>query len=417
MFNIENPGLYSAYEAYRTSLSPISASSRAIETLLSAERFPLSHTHLGKSLAASCELSHRFTKYYVKPAWDIEYSKTRYGITEVAPEVVIKKTFCNLLHFKKNRNHTKEKLLIIAPLSGHYSTLLRGTVEGMLPHFDVYITEWINPRDVPVFDGGFSLSDHVDYLMDFMRFFEGDVTALAVCQPVVSTMVAAAYMSYKQDKGLPKNIVVMGGPIDARERPTKVNDFAIDRSLLWFSSQLITRVPLIYAGAMRRVYPGFLQLNGFMSMNMTRHTGSHIELFKALIKGDGDGADKHKKFYDEYLAVMDLPAEFFLQTIDEVFHKYSLPKGQMVHLGIPIKLENIRNTRILAVEGELDDISGIGQTKAGLKLCSGLTEKDKHYHLQKGVGHYGIFNGRNFKQHIVPVVTDFVGRGRTAKYN
>ena len=293
-------------------------------------------------------------------------------------------------------------------MSGHHATLLRGTVEALLPHHDVYITDWTDAREVPVFSGTFDLNDYIDYLIEFMCHIGEGVHTMAVCQPSVPLFAAVALLNEKNHPCAPKTMTLMGGPIDTRKAPTQVNTFAKERPIEWFEGHVVSRVPLNYPGFMRRVYPGFLQLTGFMTMNLERHVGEHIKLFNHLVEGDGESAGAHRKFYDEYLAVADLPAEFYIQTVREVFQKHSLPDGKLMHRDRRVKPEAITKTAILAIEGELDDISGVGQTKAAIDIATGLKKADKKYHLQKGVGHYGIFNGRKYRELVRPVITEWI---------
>jgi poly(3-hydroxybutyrate) depolymerase len=299
-------------------------------------------------------------------------------------------------------------LLIVAPLSGHYPTLLRGTVEGFLSNHDVYITEWIDARMVPLTEGPFDLDDYIDYLVSMLHLLRGDVHVLGVCQPSVPVLAAVARMEADDDPYVPRSMVLMGGPIDTRVNPTVVNRVAEQRGLDWFRRNDITKVPFPNPGFMRDVYPGFLQLHGFMSMNIDRHIEAHRNLFQHLVGGDGDSAQKHREFYDEYLAVMDLAAEFYLQTVETVFIRHALPKGEMTHRGRKIDPSKIRRVGLLTVEGEHDDISGVGQTEAAHRLCSNIPANRRAHWLQPGVGHYGVFNGSRFRSEIVPRISDFV---------
>jgi poly(3-hydroxybutyrate) depolymerase len=298
----------------------------------------------------------------------------------------------------------------VAPLSGHYATLLRGTVEALLPHFEIYITDWADGREVPTQLGGFDLDDYIDYLIEFMEFLGPEIHTMAVCQPAVPLLAAVAIMADSTPAAAPASMTLIGGPVDTRKNPTEVNKLATKRSLEWFKSHVITRVPFNYPGFLRPVYPGFLQLSGFMTMNLDRHIGEHVKLFQHLVNGDGESAEAHKKFYNEYLSVLDLPAEFYLQTIEVVFQQHALPKGEWVSRGRHIDPSKITRTALLTLEGELDDISGVGQTQAAQTLCSGLKPTQKKHHLQPAVGHYGIFNGRKFRDLIVPIIKDFAAK-------
>jgi len=283
-------------------------------------------------------------------------------------------------------------------------------VEALLPFLDIYITDWIDARNVPMFHGDFTLETYIDYTIEFTQLLGPDVHLLAVCQPSVPVMIAASVMNEKKDPRAPRSMTLIGGPIDTRINPTKVNELAEKRPIEWFKSNVITRVPFKYPGFMRRVYPGFMQLSGFMQLNLDRHINAHKDLFKHLVEGDGESAKSHRKFYDEYLAVADLPAQFYIDCIEEVFQKHSLPKGEFMYKGKKVKPEAITQTGLLTLEGELDDISGVGQTKAAQTLCKNLPANKRHHYMQKGVGHYGIFNGRKFREFVVPIIVDFVGK-------
>jgi poly(3-hydroxybutyrate) depolymerase len=299
-------------------------------------------------------------------------------------------------------------LLIVAPLSGHYATLLRGTVEAFLPRYDVYITDWTDARMVPAIKGPFDLDDYIDYVISILHFLGGDIHVIAVCQPSVPVLAAVARMEAEDDPHVPHSMVLIGGPIDARVNPTRVNALAEARGTDWFRRNVITKVPFPHPGVTRDVYPGFLQLHGFVSMNLDRHIEAHRNLFHHLIQGDGDSAQKHREFYDEYLAVMDLAAEYYLQTVETVFVRHALPTGAMTHRGDRVDPSKIRRVALMTVEGEHDDISGIGQTKAAHELLSGLPDRLKTHWLQPGVGHYGVFNGSRFRAETAPRIADFI---------
>jgi poly(3-hydroxybutyrate) depolymerase len=324
---------------------------------------------------------------------------------------VWERPFCRLLHFKRvferPPRRPQPRLLIVAPMSGHYATLLRGTVEGFLPNHEVYITEWIDARMVPLTLGAFDLDDYIDYVISMLHLLGVDCHVIAVCQPSVPVLAAVARMEADGDPYVPHSMVLMGGPIDTRVNPTAVNTLAERRGVEWFRSNVITKVPFPNPGFMRDVYPGFLQLHGFVSMNLDRHLEAHRKLFQHLISGDGDSAQKHREFYDEYLAVMDLCAEFYLQTVETVFIRHALPKGHMTHRGIPIDPAAIRRVALMTVEGEHDDISGVGQTEAAHALCANIPPSRKVHWLQPDVGHYGVFNGSRFRAEIVPRISDF----------
>jgi poly(3-hydroxybutyrate) depolymerase len=404
--------LYWMYEMGQASLNPIRAMTDATKLLFQNPLNPLAHTEFGKSIAASCELFERTTRRYGKPEWgikDVEVSGMRVPV-HVHP--IWERPFCKLLYFERMITRPPRKpqprVLIVAPMSGHYATLLRGTVEAFLPDHDVYITDWADARMVPMSAGRFDLDDYIDYVIEMLQYLGGNVHVVAVCQPSVPVIAAAALMEASHDPFVPLSMTLMGGPIDTRSNPTAVNNLAQERGIDWFRSNVITRVPFPHPGFMRDVYPGFLQLNGFVSMNLDRHIDAHKNLFRHLVEGDGDSAQKHREFYDEYLAVMDLAAEYYLQTVDTVFVKHALPKGEMTHRGKPVDLTKIERISLMTVEGEKDDISGIGQTEAAHRLCSSLSPDKKVHYMQKGVGHYGVFNGSRFRAEIVPRISDFM---------
>ena len=404
--------MYWFYELGHAALNPSRAFADATRLFFKNPANPLAHTAYGKSIAATMELFERSTRRYHKPEWGID--STTVGGERVAVNIksVWQRPFCRLLHFERAfvrpPRRPQPKLLIVAPMSGHYPTLLRGTVETFLPNHDVYITEWIDARMVPLAEGRFDLDTYIDCIISMLHTFGGDIHVIAVCQPSVPVMAAVALMEADNDPDVPHSMVLMGGPIDTRINPNAVNDLAERRGLNWFRNHVITKVPFPHPGVMRDVYPGFLQLHGFVSMNLDRHVDAHRDLFVHLVKGDGDSAQKHREFYDEYLAVMDLAAEYYLQTVDTVFVRHALPKGEMTHRGRKIDPAAIRNTALLTIEGENDDISGVGQTEAAHRLCVNIPAERKAHYLQLGVGHYGVFNGSRFRAEVAPRIADFM---------
>jgi len=404
--------LYWLYETSHAALSPARVLADATRLAFKNPFNPLYFTTFGKSIAAAAELFERSTRRYVQPDWRI--SSTLVGGVRVPVHIVSvwERQFCRLLHFERVFEHPprrpQPRLLIVAPLSGHYATLLRGTVEAFLPNHDVYITEWRDARSIPVSEGSFDLDDYIDYVISMLHALGDDTHVIAVCQPAVPVLAAVALMEADGDPYVPTSMTLMGGPIDTRANPTAVNKLAERRGIDWFRRNVITKVPFPNAGFMRDVYPGFLQLNGFMSLNLDRHIQAHRELFLNLVKGDGDSAHKHKEFYDEYLAVMDLPAEYYLQTVDTVFVRHALPDGQMKHRGRRVDPRKIKRVALLTVEGENDDISGVGQTEAAHRLCSNIPPERQSHWLQPAVGHYGVFNGSRFRSEIAPRIADFV---------
>lgn len=403
--------LYWMYEATRASLGPWRAFADASRLFFKNPFNPLADTVTGRKFGAYAELFERATRRYGKPEFGLGTTLVDGKTVNVAERTIWSRPFCELVHFQKALPPgaaSQPKLLIVAPLSGHYATLLRGTVEAMLPDHDVHLVEWTDARLVPVTDGSFDLDDYIDRLIDIFRLLKGDIHVMAVCQPAVPVMAAVARMEAEGDERAPRSMTLMGGPIDTRVNPTAVNDVAKSRGTDWFRRNVITIVPWPHPGAMRRVYPGFLQLTGFVTMNLDRHLAAHFEFFNQLVDDDGDSAEKHREFYDEYLAVMDLPAEYYLQTVETVFVRHALPKGEMTHRGAPVDCSKITRCALMTVEGERDDISGVGQTKAAHALCSSLADDRKVHYLQPKVGHYGVFNGSRFRAEIVPRITDFI---------
>jgi poly(3-hydroxybutyrate) depolymerase len=404
--------IYWVFEMSQAALNPSRVFADVTRLTFKNPLNPLSLTTLGKSVAAAAELFERTTRRYRRPEWGIGTTLVNAERVPVNIESVWERPFCRLIHFKRLFEHIPQRpqprLLIVAPMSGHYATLLRGTVEAFLPNHDVYITDWSDARMVPLSAGRFDLDDYIDYLISMLHFLGGDIHVIAVCQPSVPVIAAVARMEAINDPCVPRSMVLMGGPIDTRVNPTPVNCLAEARGVDWFRRNVITKVPFPHPGMMRDVYPGFLQLYGFVSMNLDRHIEAHRNLFRHLVRGDGDSVQKHREFYDEYLAVMDLAAEYYLQTVDTVFVRHALPLGQMRHRGEPVDAARIRRVALMTVEGEHDDISGVGQTEAAHRLCVNIPADLKVHWLQPGVGHYGVFNGSRFRSEIVPRIADFV---------
>jgi poly(3-hydroxybutyrate) depolymerase len=409
--------LYWMYEMGHAALNPGRAVADATRLLFQNPMNPFAQTEFGKSVAAACELFERTTRRYGKPEWGIKDIDVNGMRVPVNIHAIWEKPFCRLLYFErqliKPLRSPQPRVLIVAPMSGHYATLLRGTVEAFLPNHEVYITEWADARMVPMALGRFDLDDYIDYVIEMLHVLGGNVHVVAVCQPSVPVIAATAVMEAARDPFVPLSMTLMGGPIDTRSNPTAVNKLAEERGIDWFRNNVITRVPFPHPGFMRDVYPGFLQLNGFVTMNLDRHIDAHKNLFRHLVQGDGDSVQKHREFYDEYLAVMDLSAEYYLQTVDTVFVKHLLPKGQMTHRGNPVDLKAIERVALMSVEGEKDDISGLGQTRAAHELCSALSSDKKVHYEQKAVGHYGVFNGSRFRSEIMPRVSDFMRSAAT----
>jgi poly(3-hydroxybutyrate) depolymerase len=401
--------LYEIYELNHAAVAPWRVAAGLSRAFWRLPLNPFAGTSIGRSMEASLEVFERATRRYGKPTFGITETTVAGETVAVTERVTLHKPFCNLIHFAKASSTGKEPtLLVVAPMSGHYATLLRGTVEALLPHADVYITDWIDAREVPVFQGRFDLDDYIDYVMAMLRHLGPRTHVMAVCQPSVPVLAAVSLLSAQNDPVTPASMVLMGGPIDTRRNPTTVNALAVSKGIDWFRKNVIVRVPFPNPGAMREVYPGFLQLTGFMTMNLDRHIDAHRELYWHLVRGDGDSAEKHREFYDEYLSVMDLTAEFYLQTVQKVFIRHDLPNGTFTHRGTLVNPAAIAKTALMTIEGEKDDISGVGQTEAAHQLCTNIPADMKQNYLQLGVGHYGVFNGGRFRNEIVPRLVDFI---------
>ncbi len=402
--------IYDLHELQHAAAEPLRLLAETGQQLFTNPFSPLAYLPQSQRVAASSELLARVVKRYEKPAFGLSETSIHGKSVAVREEVADTKPFCNLLHFKRATRRHDPKVLLVAPLSGHYATLLRDTVRALLPGHDLYITDWTDARQVPLAEGYFHFADYVAYIRDFIRLLGPDVHVISVCQPTVPVLAAISLMADEGEDIQPRSMTLMGGPIDTRRAPTEVNRYAKTHSLRWFDTQVITRVPLKYPGYMRRVYPGFLQHSGFVAMHPDRHLQAHIAFYNHLLKGDGESAEAHRKFYDEYNAVMDLPAEFYLETLDMVFMKHQLPQGEMTIFGKRVKPWAIRKTALLTVEGELDDISGPGQTEAAHELCRNIPEKKKEHFLVPGVGHYGIFSGKRWRETISPRIGAFILR-------
>jgi poly(3-hydroxybutyrate) depolymerase len=406
--------LYDAYEVQRSFLAGASKLAGLGAGWLTNPANPLAYVTTSPLIAAGLEVFASASAPHGKPHFGIRSVEVAGKEVAVHEEVVLRKPFGQLKRFVREGVDTGPRLLIVAPMSGHYATLLRGTVERMLPAHDVYVTDWRDAKLVPESEGSFDLDDYIDYLIEFLDTI-GEKTGerphvIAVCQPAVPAFAATALMNADEAKWRPKTLTMMGGPIDTRKAPTAVNRLSTERPLSWFRQNVIATVPAIYPGSGRKVYPGFLQLAGFMAMNLGDHLVSHWEMFKHLVAGDDEEADTTRKFYDEYRSVCDMTAEFYLQTVDVVFQRHLLPKGKMTHRGRKVDPKAITDTALLAIEGERDDISGIGQTKAALGLAAKLPESKKRYFMAENVGHYGIFNGRKWREIIAPVVEEWIAR-------
>ncbi|MER2268549.1 polyhydroxyalkanoate depolymerase [Methylobacterium oxalidis] len=388
--------LYLMRDACDLMLTPARIAAGAARNAYEHPLSPFTYMPSSRAIAASYELFERGTRSYAKPAFGLPTSE----------RVVWERPFCRIIAF--GEPSTKPRMLIVAPMSGHYATLLRGTVSAFLDTHQVFITDWADAKQVPLAAGCFDLDDYIDYCVAMFEALGPDLHVMAVCQPSVPVLAAIARMEVEDHPLVPESAVLIGGPIDTRRSPTAVNRLPQERSIDWFRQHCTHPVPWPHAGYGRKVYPGFLQLAGFISMNLNRHQSAHWDMFNHLVRGDGDSAAKHREFYDEYLAVMDLTAEFYLQTIETVFIEHAMARGVMRHRDEPVDLGAIRRCALMAIEGEKDDITGIGQTRAALDLATNLPAEKKAYHLQMGAGHYGIFNGSRFRAEIAPKIAAFM---------
>ena len=409
--------IYQLYETQRALLSPFAEFASASSKLYSHPLSPFAQGPAAQRMSAGFDLMHRLTKEYEKPQFDI--TNIHVGDIEVAvqQQVVLAKPFCRLLRFKRftddaallPRMRKQPSVLVVAPLSGHHATLLRETVRTLLRNHKVYITDWVDARMVPLAAGAFSLDDYVHYVQEFIRLVGPEVHVISVCQPTVPVLGAISLMA-SAGETTPRTMTMMGGPIDARRSPTAVNNLATNKPHEWFKQNVIYRVPHNYPGAGRPVYPGFMQHSGFVAMNPDRHMTAHYDYFLDLVRGDDDGAEAHRRFYDEYNAVLDLPAEYYLDTIKTVFQDFALVQGTWQVAGLPVRPADIKTTAMLTVEGELDDISGSGQTAAAIDLCSGIPKSRKRHYEVEGAGHYGIFSGRRWRDFAYPEIRDFIAK-------
>jgi poly(3-hydroxybutyrate) depolymerase len=410
--------LYALHEYGYYTASPLRLAAQMMRDFWGSPANPASETAIGRTLYASAELFANLTRRYGKPSWNIDSVQIDDVDVRVRPVSVWSPPWVNLIHFARDRgdlrragrNKFEPAVLIVAPLSGHYATLLRGTVRAFLKDHEVYVTDWTNARQVPVLEGRFDFHDYMDHVRSMLAAIGPRAHVVAVCQPGPPVLAAAALMAEDDDLNRPASMTFMGSPIDARLAPTEVNKLAEEKPFTWFKSNMIHTVPPPYPGAGRRVLPGFMQLYSFMSMNEDRHRDAHWDYFTNLVHGDGDEAAKHLEFYDEYLSVLDMTEEFYLQTIDIVFQDHLLPRGKLMHGDRLVKPEAIRDIGLMTVEGADDDISGVGQTQAAHKLCPNVPEDTRELLVQPNVGHYGVFNGRRFRDEIYPRVRDFIAK-------
>ena len=412
--------IYQWYETQRALLSPFAEFASASSKLYNHPLSPFTHTPLSHRVSAGLDLMHRLSKEYEKPEFNIISVNVDGVEVAVQQQVAVDKPFCRLWRFKRftdnsamlSRMKDQPTVLVVAPLSGHHSTLLRETVRELLRDHKVFITDWTDARMVPEAEGPFHLDDYVQYVQEFIRLIGPDVNVISVCQPTVPVLAAVSLMA-TAGEAIPRTLTMMGGPIDARRSPTAVNNLAMNKSHGWFEQNVIYRVPVNYPGSGRRVYPGFLQHSGFIAMNPGRHLKSHYDYFLDLVRGDGDNADSHRDFYDEYNAVLDMPAEYYLDTIKTVFQDFALVNGTWKVKGHLVRPQDIAATSLLTIEGELDDISGAGQTRAAHELCTGIAKDRKFHYDAMGAGHYGIFSGRRWREHVYPQVREFIATHQT----
>ncbi|MCQ4159816.1 polyhydroxyalkanoate depolymerase [Roseomonas sp. GC11] len=400
--------MYQIYQAQQDLMTPIRQFARGTGALLRQFDTGRPETYGLRQLTAALELLGSTAITHERPSFGFRTVQVGNRAVAVEEEPVFSTPFGTLLHFRKEIDIPQPRILVVAPMSGHFATLLRGTVQVLLPDNDVYITDWTNARDVPLSAGRFGFDEFVDHVIRFQEEIGPGGHILAVCQPAVPVLAAVSLMAEDRNPATPRSMTLMAGPIDTRISPTKVNELAQSKPIAWFEQHLIDTVPWRLRGGGRRVYPGALQLTAFMSMNMNRHVNAHVEQFRNLVGGDSELADAHRRFYDEYLAVMDLPAEFYLETVRRVFQEHHLPMGKLTHRNRPVRPEAIRRTRLLTVEGERDDICGIGQTSAALDLCRSIPHTMKRNHLQIGAGHYGVFSGRRWANEVYPLVREII---------
>ena len=406
--------LYHLHELQRRFLNPLSVWAQATSELFSSPYSPLAYTPVSRRLAAGYDLLHRVGKHYDKPEFGLRSTTVDGKEVPIVEEVLETKPFCRLLHFKRvwpngmAKRPADPKVLIVAPLSGHHATLLRDTVRALLPDHDICITDWTDARLVPIAAGPFHLDDYVQYVIDFVHILGPDVHLISVCQPTVPVLAAVSLMATAKDPKLARSMTMMGGPIDTRRNPTQVNALAKRKNYEWFENNVVFKVPSAYPGYLRKVYPGFLQHAGFVAMNPDRHLNSHWDYYLDLVKGDMDDVDGHRAFYDEYNAVLDLPAEYYLDTIKIVFQEHRLPNGTWKVRGQLVRPEDIKDVALFTIEGELDDISGSGQTQAAHDLCANIPKSKQRHLTAKGAGHYGIFSGRRWREQIAPKIGEFI---------
>ncbi len=399
---------YQTVELYAKSLKLWHEYYSLIHDISSNPVNPYAHTWSGRAFNAALETGMRLTQRYEKQSFDITSVPIGGKDVSVYERVVYDKPFCNLIHFKRRGHNDEHKVLLVAPLSGHHATLTKGTAEGLLLDHEVYVTDWLDAREVPMSEGDFTFDCYVSYLIEFIEFLGENTHVIAICQPTVQALIATAVLAEQKNPATPTSLTLMAGPIDTTKKPSRVNEYAQKHSMDWFRKFAIMTVPRGYAGEGRRVYPGFLQLGGFLSMNMDSHVKKFYEFFHNLIMGEEEDADRYRAFYDEYMAVLDIPAEFYLETISRVFKNNEVARNAITYKGQPVNFLAIDKTALLTVEGAEDDVCGIGQTEAAQDICQNIPKKMRRHHLQEGAGHYGIFSGSKFRRFVKPIITEFI---------
>lgn len=410
---INSAATYWAYEMYAASINPSRAMADATRVLFLNPLNPWSHTEVGKSIFAAMELFERTTRRYGRPEWGIDSTVVNGAAIPIEIRSVWERPFGQLLHFCRTAHEGPSsailpRLLVLSPMAGHFGTVLRETVCEFLPNYDVFVTEWADARMVPLTEGNFDLDDYIDYVISILEHLKGDIHVIAVCQSAVPLLAAVSLMEAEGNPNVPKSMTLISGTVDTRINPTVVNHEIQRRGLQWFSENTITKVPFPHPGEMRDVYPGFFQLNGFINLDLDREIDAHKEFFKSLVRGDVDFAEKFRSFYDEYLAVMDLSGDFFLQTVDAVFLRHTLALGEMTHRGVLVNPANVRRTALMTVEAEFDTIASVGQTKAAHDLCVNIPHDRRAHYVQEDVGHYGVFNGVRFSSDVLPRIDQFI---------
>lgn len=407
--------LYSLYEMQQLALVPVRAMADTTLSVLGHPMVPLAHTHFGRAMVAGAEVLHGVIQNRTKPDWGLDKVSIDGADYAILEQVLREDAFCQLRRFQRVGREGDPKVLLVAPMSGHFATLLRGTVDRLMADHDVYVTDWRDAAQVPNEAGKFGVDEYIDHLIAYMRLLGPDVHVIAVCQPAPLVMSAVAVLAAADDPAQPMSMTLMGGPVDTKAEPTLVTRFAENRPLPWFQRTLLAEVPAHYPGHGRSVYPGFMQLAAFLMMNPGRHVGAHFEQFGHLIEGDGDSADSHRRFYDEYLSVADVTADFYMETVDRIFKRHCLREGTMTWHDHVVDPSAIRLTALMTVEGELDDISAPGQTLAAQTLCSAIPDHLRVQHMEEKVGHYGIFNGRRWRDSIAPRIAEFIRKAEAAR--